>query len=138
LPKRDLSYYCADELSECIADCRQTAGEHLRSEVLAKASVAILHEEIFSNFTAARCACILYGNKTDAARVEGVNIFLKYSTRPESTNVIVYPMKEELILGNVCCDDFKSPYFNIPLMPFNRCKPFGMDDIPDIWDECKN
>ena len=44
LPKRDLSYYCVDELSECIADCRQTAGEHLRSEVLADPSVSILHE----------------------------------------------------------------------------------------------
>ncbi len=132
MPKRDLSYYCVDELSECIADCRQTAGEHLRSEVLAEPGVSILHEEIFSNFTTARRACVLYGTKTDAGRVEGINVFLKYSTRQEGTNV-KYPMREELILGNLCCDDFY-PYM-IPLMPFNKCKPFSQNQIPPNWKD---
>lgn len=130
LQPRELSYYCADELSECIDDCKKAGGDHLRNTVLSDPSVSILNEEIFSDFLTARRACMLYGKKTDTSRVEGINVFLKYSTR-ESVNVR-YPLGQELILGNICCDDYW-PY-NVQLMPFNKCKPFGYNQIPENFE----
>ena len=78
MPKRPLSYYCSDEVNECIDDCKVAAGLTLRNEPIKSIENSVLNLEIFRNFTAARKACMLY-NK-DALKPNGVEVYLRYST----------------------------------------------------------
>jgi hypothetical protein len=126
MPQRPVSYYCDQELTECVDDCRQAAGVHLKSDLLRDTRISPLDMEIFSNFTAARRACVLLNRATKDS--EGINVFLKYSTRLDhELNANVYPYAQELFLGNLCCDPL---YFDISLFPFNKCKMWNLDDIP--------
>ena len=124
LTKRPLSFYCDQGLSECIEDCQKAAGVHLRSDMLQETSVVSpLDVDIFSKMVTARRACVLFNRPT--VKLQGVNVFLKYSTRRDTEPSVNYPAKQELLLGNVCCE----VYFGIPLFPFNRCQMWDHDDI---------
>ena len=131
LTQRALSYYCEQELDECVNDCKLAAGVHLKSEQLQESSVSPLSIEVFSQFQTARRACVLLNRTTTDA--SGVNVFLKYSTRLDGEeNADRYPAAQELLLGNLCCDPL---YFNIALFPFHKCKMWNLDDLPfDLED----
>jgi len=78
LPKRPLSYYCDDELKECIDDCKIAAGLSLRNEPIKNINLSVLDMNIFDDFLSARKACMIY-NKT-ASKPKGFEVFLRYST----------------------------------------------------------
>ena len=78
MPVRPVSYYCADELKECIDDCKIAAGLTFRNKPIQSTDISPLDIDIFSEFTTARKACVIYNR--DALRTKGVEIYLRYST----------------------------------------------------------
>jgi len=124
---RPLSYYCDDELNECLEDCKHAVGQELRNEPVKLMENSVLDLEIFSNFTTARRACLEY-NKTTVKTV-GVNVYLKYSIG-NGLQQRKYPFTQELFLGNVCCETYQGN----PLYPFNKCKQWDNGDIPDVFE----
>jgi hypothetical protein len=128
LKPRPLSYYCDDELNECLEDCKRAVGEELRNEPVKLMENSVLDLEIFSNFTTARRACLEY-NKTTVKNI-GVNAYLKYSVGND-TQKRMYPFTQELFLGNFCCETYQ----NIALFPFNKCKEWKNGDIPGHFED---
>jgi hypothetical protein len=120
---RPLSYYCDDELNECLDDCKHAVGEELRNEPVKLMENSVLDLEIFSNFTTARRACLEY-NKTTVKNI-GVNAYLKYSVGND-TQKRMYPFTQELFLGNICCEYYQGT----TLFPFNKCKQWNNGDVP--------
>jgi hypothetical protein len=127
LPKRPLSYYCNDEVRECIDDCKIAAGIEIRNEPIKQLDTSVLDINIFSNFTTARRACVLYS--TDTGKIDGINLFLKYSTGDNQK--LIYPFSQELYLGNICC--YWS--YNINFFPFNNCKQWNRGEVPSNFED---
>jgi predicted metal-binding transcription factor (methanogenesis marker protein 9) len=124
LPKRPLSYYCDDELNECIEDCKIAAGHKLRNTEIQKPDASALDLEIFKNSLTARRACLIYN--TDALRPNGVDVYLRYGTGFGFKEK--YPYTQELLLGKLCCYEFQK----IPLFPFNKCQDWYWLDFIDL------
>jgi len=89
MPTRPVSYYCADELKECIEDCKIAAGLTLRNNRIQSNDLSPLDIDIFSEFQTARKACMLYNR--DALRTKGIDIYLRYSTGNKEK--ALYPVK---------------------------------------------
>lgn len=91
MPKRNLSYYCDDELKDCIEDCKVAAGITLLNDKIKDKETSALDIEIFSSFPEARKACIVYQKNT--VWLEGVDVYLRYGTSEGSGHKQFYPVR---------------------------------------------
>ena len=128
LPKRPLSYYCDDEVDECVEDCKIAAGIKLRNEEIKKPDVSVLDLEIFRNSLTARRTCLVY--KRLATRPNGVDVYLRYGTGYGFKEK--YPYSQEMLLGKLCC----YTYFGIEWFPFNKCTDWLQGELQmELFDE---
>jgi hypothetical protein len=127
LPERDTSYYCDQEARECVDDCKIAAGVRLQNEPIQSQHISALDIDIFAKFDTARRTCIVY--RRDTKKNEGVYIYLRYSTGTSYMKQI-FPYTQTMFLGHVCCETYQG----IQLFPFNKCKMWNYNDIPDVME----
>jgi len=73
-----LGNICCQRTCNCEDDCKIAAGLTFRNTPIQSTDVSPLDIDIFSEFTTARKACVIYNR--DALRTKGVEIYLRYST----------------------------------------------------------
>lgn len=121
------SYYCQDEIDECLQDCKMAAGDYLRSDKLKDKDSSVLDVKPLSEFKSSRRACLVYGRDSPPT---GINLYLRYSVGNEDFKKR-YPFTQALDLGFVCC----KTDFGYPLFPRFMCSEWGYNEYPDEIDD---
>ena len=116
-PYPSLGYECADELSDCLAFCRRSAFSLMSLTNSTFRPVDTLTEtDIFRNNNIYKKYICNLLEVTQPSDGVGYNVYMRYSTYKGLPNADLFPYREDLHLGRLCCQKLLGSVIGI-----NRC-----------------
>jgi hypothetical protein len=110
---QQIGYECSDEMSDCMKYCRENGFRFLNNvNPTIDKNETIAETDAFQvqPFTTFICGLL---NENRPGDEQGFNIYIRYSN---GDNNSIYPYKEDMHIGRVCCEPFLNQFVG-----FNRC-----------------